>query len=44
MAQFDLEPKQYQKQALQALTEFLQALRASTASSNCVSEATLFIA
>ena len=27
MAHFDLEPKEYQKQALQALTEFLQAAR-----------------
>jgi len=27
MARFNLEPKEYQKQALQALTEFLQALR-----------------
>lgn len=41
MAQFELEPKQYQKQALQALTEFLQAVRASTAERGVMDEAAL---
>ena len=41
MAQFDLEPKQYQKQALQALTEFLQAVRGSTAEHGVLDEAAL---
>lgn len=41
MAQFDLEPKQYQKQALHALTEFLQAVRVSSAVHGVLDEAAL---
>jgi type III restriction enzyme len=41
MAQFDLEPKEYQKQALQALTEFLQAVRESSAELGVLDEAAL---
>ena len=38
MAHFDLEPKEYQKQTLQALTEFLQTLRATSAAQGLVDE------
>jgi type III restriction enzyme len=41
MAQFDLEPKQYQKQALDALTAFLQAVRAASAVHGVLDEAAL---
>ena len=41
MAQFDLEPKQYQKQALHALTKYLQAVRAFSAVHGVLDEAAL---
>lgn len=41
MAQFDLEPKEYQKQALQALTEFLMKMRIVRETQATLDETTL---